>query len=152
MKNLLHDFNPLSPHGERQETRCQQDQEREISIHSPHTGRDYYYNYYNSRLLDFNPLSPHGERLDKVQQPVNLEIFQSTLPTRGETAHAREEDWLTIISIHSPHTGRDRYQSRCIKFGDYFNPLSPHGERQGVTAFPDAVGRFQSTLPTRGET
>ena len=56
--------------------------------------------------------------------------FQSTLPTRGETVIAVHGVGHRVISIHSPHTGRD-----------------PAG-RLMVSAPP----AFQSTLPTRGET
>ena len=79
----------------------------------------------------FNPRSPHGERLfDAFQRRVSITIsihaprtgsdgvmcnpsifcsFQSTLPARGATKR-----------------GRPRKDSKA-----YFNPRSPHGERQG---------------------
>ena len=38
------------------------------------------------------------------------------------------------ISIPSPHTGRDSISGRAPTRKEYFNPLSPYGERQ-----PDAV-------------
>ena len=55
-------FNPLSPHGERPR-RPINTGPREISIHSPHTGRDGMRTTRSpSGLSHFNPLSPHGER------------------------------------------------------------------------------------------
>ena len=40
--------------------------------------------------------------------------------------HAQFED----ISIHAPRTGSDRLQRTRQVLADYFNPRSPHGERQ----------------------
>ena len=103
----------------------------DISIHSPHTGRDQL-----SAILclkpasNFNPLSPHGERLVGLGVPNRSNPFQSTLPTRGETPYRQGEilrrqlfqstlptrgethsnnlcSRNLMISIHSPHTGRD---------------------------------------------
>ena len=57
------------------------------------------------------------------------------------------------ISIHSPHTGRDIpfFYFFSNFFGD-FNPLSPHGERLLLYSCQTRAKKFQSTLPTRGET
>ena len=126
-----------------------------ISIHSPHTGRD--------------------RRRRRAGR--NRSGFQSTLPTRGETLllmatcglrrgisiHSphtgRDTTGAKIftrpveISIHSPHTGRDGYTGGVIpRRSRDFNPLSPHGERQGRAYSPRGCREFQSTLPTRGET
>ena len=80
-------------------------------------------------------------------------IFQSTLPAWGETEEANKNVKDLIISIHSPRMGRDpeglpqaeardaQFQSTLPAWGEtgrlcsrqerlYFNPLSPHGERQ----------------------
>ena len=79
-----------------------------ISIHSPRAGRD--------RLVNA-PI-------------VSLSLFQSTLPTRGETV------WST----------------RRLSVPPYFNPLSPHGERPTSRRWPTPPRLFQSTLPAWGET
>ena len=146
---------------------------------------------------DFNPLFPYGKR-PRGQHPNSLaNLFQSTLPTRGETILSYRSILARMISIHSPHTGRDAGCSpdghrrpdfnplsphgerrgrrcRCAPAGCHFNPLSPHGERLKIfreplniqnfnplsphgerPAFPVFLvisSRFQSTLPTRGET
>ena len=125
-----HDFNPLSPHGERRPIRDGQGAGRPISIHSPHTGRDGRGGQPPPPSFYFNPLSPHGER-PPSKSPVNAaRLFQSTLPTRGETYCIYEDVDSVGISIHSPHTGRD-----------------------AVTAAAELITTpFQSTLPTRGET
>ena len=78
------DFNPLSPHGERQDVlraataqpafqstlpawgeTHQRDADlyqAGISIHSPRMGRDDVRAAYHTLNYNFNPLSPHGER------------------------------------------------------------------------------------------
>jgi len=57
----------------------------QISIHSPHAGRDL-----------------KGLPEESVQQ-----VFQSTLPMRGETSGNIGWQLFFTISIHSPHAGRD---------------------------------------------
>ena len=148
------DFNPRSPHGERQdETR-----------HAATSG-------------NFNPRSPHGERRSfptpglsdagiSIHAPrtgsdtvlvtdktLALE-FQSTLPARGATRWPRRWVCSRSISIHAPRTGSDGFQwlssshppisihaprtgsdtrrrSRMARI-NHFNPRSPHGERQAL--------------------
>ena len=58
-----------------------------------------------------------------------MSVFQSTLPARGATGRVLEADALTIISIHAPRTGSDRFIPMRVACGGYFNPRSPHGER-----------------------
>ena len=122
------DFNPRSPHGERQKR-----QSRSCSLHH------------------FNPRSPHGERLN-VNSGIRAIIkFQSTLPARGATrrGHKRHRQrhfnprsphgerlpsrpqsrTVLGISIHAPRTGSDSPVSVLYSVSRYFNPRSPHGER-----------------------
>ena len=84
-------------------------------------------------------------------------------------------DELTGISIHAPRTGSDNgveleddatkeFQSTLPARGAthviqhsnagnvYFNPRSPHGERQRDTLKQQLADAFQSTLPARGAT
>ena len=81
--------------------------------------------------------------------------FQSTLPARGATLWSTTRQAGGKISIHAPRTGSDHRGGRphgtnapisihaprtgsdagCIRQNGgqkYFNPRSPHGERQGV--------------------
>ena len=48
--------------------------------------------------------------------------------------------------------GRDQDMYDATQNAQYFNPLSPHGERLLIVSPPHAGGRFQSTLPAWGET
>ena len=56
------DFNPRSPHGERQERRVHHQRHDHISIHAPRTGSDQIKTGARPERTDFNPRSPHGER------------------------------------------------------------------------------------------
>ena len=123
-----------------------------ISIHSPHTGRDAHILYILIISINFNPLSPHGERR-WYNGPEGPKIsFQSTLPTRGETVSPCWMPPLITISIHSPHTGRDRrHIHRDGGPRKFQSPLPTRGETTACTRARRSK-RFQSTLPTRGET
>ena len=56
------------------------------------------------------------------------------------------------ISIHAPRTGSDPTSAGMFLVTSNFNPRSPHGERQVMRPYWDAVSAFQSTLPARGAT
>ena len=125
------DFNPLSPCGERPPPDKPQAIDVVISIHSPHAGRDFVRVRKMRLSEDFNPLSPCGERLCLLRMvqsvarfqstlpmrgETNLHLrniprgpFQSTLPMRGETYHTGYVYKYLLISIHSPHAGRDKF-------------------------------------------
>jgi len=128
-------------------------QSEHISIHSPHAGRDRSYVCKTTRLSDFNPLSPCGERPVSAVVAPHIHLFQSTLPMRGETRCFKFHFLDGIISIHSPHAGRD---SACVPRHagrSNFNPLSPCGERLMLLLVRRGLSfLFQSTLPMRGET
>ena len=80
-------------------------------------------------------------------------IFQSTLPTRGETTLLRPAAPAAAISIHSPHTGRDDRTRHGYKPRAAISIHSPHTGRDRSTVCKSGrLRRFQSTLPTRGET
>ena len=56
------------------------------------------------------------------------------------------------ISIHSPRVGRDLKNCKYSIIFNYFNPLSPCGERPSSLYFSSVMSLFQSTLPVWGET
>ena len=128
---FLDNFNPLSPHGERQAYLILVDAVFAISIHSPHTGRDAESLISSGSLLHISIHSPHTGRDPSAASMLSRSSpFQSTLPTRGETQLVCNSLWDLVISIHSPHTGRDKFfWERNLRWEE-----------------------FQSTLPTRGET
>ena len=78
--------------------------------------------------------------------------FQSTLHIRGANAFAECAYFLSIISIHAPHTGSDKHRLLPISKPLYFNPRSPYGERPAMSDATLCGVKFQSTLPIRGAT
>ena len=57
-----------------------------------------------------------------------------------------------LISIHAPRTGSDGSTTTALATTFYFNPRSPHGERQLFKRSLASTLGFQSTLPARGAT
>ena len=102
-----------------------------ISIHAPHTGRDFH--------------SSDGSFV-----PVR---FQSTRPIRGATAST------TVPFLYSENFNpRAPYGARlwpCRKADTgcfYFNPRAPYGARRQTIMKPTSSAEFQSTRPIRGAT
>ena len=101
-----------------------------ISIHSPRMGRD---GLFGTHAGESDEISIHSPRMGR-------DIFRTPLRSRPS------------ISIHSPRMGRDPLFLVYWIQQPYFNPLSPHGERQcDGDRYHHAQG-FQSTLPAWGET
>ena len=102
-----------------------------ISIHSPRMGRDC---FCACLLHQRGYISIHSPRMGRdPASPFSFFayiIFQSTLPAWGETIGA----------------------GGLCDGGQYFNPLSPHGERRYRFENGELVDIFQSTLPAWGET
>ena len=96
--------------------------------------------------------------------------FQSTLPARGATPPKHGSTRIPGISIHAPRTGSDRDWKRGAEnperisihaprtgsdflpltdFGwlAYFNPRSPHGERQTLMSCSSATWNFNPRSP-----
>ena len=126
--NIVINFNPRSPHGER---RCWKTQRR---------------NWRN-----FNPRSPHGERLRQgvFDFPPVISIHA---PRTGSDPPRAELPAQVHISIHAPRTGSDHLRADMDEHVRNFNPRSPHGERQVLTGYIPCDIIFQSTLPARGAT
>ena len=124
------DFNPRSPHGERQHHRDKRAYSPLISIHAPRTGSD------NLALCKgmYMSISIHAPRTGSDDK-----MF---------AAFERGFD----ISIHAPRTGSDRILIASNERIEHFNPRSPHGERLTVQAYSLIETGFQSTLPARGAT
>mgnify|MGYP000886528998 FL=1 len=81
-------------------------------------------------------------------------LFQSTLPSRGETT-ATQKRYFRHYDFNplSPHGERPLWTRHSISFALNFNPLSPHGERLAMfKSCSVGLSPFQSTLPSRGET
>ena len=168
-------FNPRSPHGERQGTRFKPTAAVPISIHAPRTGSDIFINSYTIHHCYFNPRSPHGERLaanaelsvkgqfqstlparGATPQELLLRMlkrFQSTLPARGATsAVMTDNNSILLFQSTLPARGATDGLIRGGGARGDFNPRSPHGERQNGYLPSNMMAIFQSTLPARGAT
>ncbi len=130
---LAFNFNPRSPHGERQvdgvhvatkglfqstlpargaTRRRKRDVHGDaISIHAPRTGSDPCTKGGGADPAHFNPRSPHGERHGACAVADTIKRFQSTLPARGATMGALDMGLTEDISIHAPRTGSDEIPS-----------------------------------------
>ena len=125
-------FNPRSPRGGATFQRYPLIQPQPaISIHAPH----------------------EGERQHTPANYPTAHTFQSTLPTRGSDPRRKREAYAgRIISIHAPHEGeRPSILGAIVLIAQDFNPRSPRGgaTRAGHGG-SKSMGKFQSTLPTRG--
>ena len=171
----------------------------EISIHAPRTGSDAAFPCLAARAYsNFNPRSPHGERHLQIVVcggfvPISIHAPRTGSDT-GMCGGCRVTVGISIhaprtgsdlfpavischkyISIHAPSTGSDAERWPLLSGLQYFNPRSPHGERQGAEKRdcrePEDFNprsphgerllavrvrihstQFQSTLPARGAT
>ena len=83
--DVIHYFNPRSPHGERRKTAVKAMEKAFISIHAPRTGSDYIWQC----GLYVGGISIHAPRTgsdrDRDWLANFARQFQSTLPARGAT-------------------------------------------------------------------
>ena len=101
-----------------------------ISIHAPRTGSDTTPRMRSTTTRHFNPRSPHGERHCKPISRRGIVTFQSTLPARGATSLRFTTSSHTIkFQSTLPARGATTWQYAHTR-KKYFNPRSPHGERQ----------------------
>ena len=127
-------------------------QSEAISIHSPRMGRDHTTGSTTAIAAHFNPLSPHGERRRRSIWPARCSAISIHSPRMGRDRVCIRLEMLNNISIHSPRMGRDFGNICFCNVPQYFNPLSPHGERPVRGPLRWTWPRFQSTLPAWGET
>ena len=127
---------------------------RPISIHSPLTGRDCTDpsdQTYGAVISIHSPLT--GRDLILSSFSAFALLFQSTLPSRGETLSAILPCFRFVISIHSPLTGRDGGATVVdikVALISIHSPLT--GRDKIVHHKVYLTPEFQSTLPSRGET
>ena len=144
-------FNPRSPHGERQardgradhgrrfqstlpargatlwphQNRCG----RRISIHAPRTGSDVHAQALHDvrhRISIHAPRTGSDEFGFGVSIPEEISIHA---PRTGSDRCAKSLQKIAKISIHAPRTGSDGAPFSLRKKFANFNPRSPHGER-----------------------
>ena len=148
------DFNPRSPHGERQKGRPKKASQGYFNPRSPHGER------LKKPLIpvliagDFNPRSPHGERRKwRLRITDWHDDFNPRSPHGERRASLQGCNFNRRISTHAPRTGSDLSQDTsshapplfqptlpargattteraCSSRTGHFNPRSPHGERR----------------------
>ena len=128
------DFNPRAPYGARLTEILLPEVTAKISIHAPHTGRDY-------RRIRFCRCT--------------LSIISIHAPHTGRDAEWNGHQHQPVpISIHAPHTGRDfRYLATFDDIPESISIHAPHTGRDGKKGSgKSTLLTFQSTRPIRGAT
>ena len=105
-------FQSTPPHGERRMALCRE------------KGR-----------VHFNPRPRMGSDPSSFSGFEAISLFQSTLLAWGATNSALEQGFVSRISIHAPRMGSDTSLRPITCSASYFNPRSPHGERQRSSSF-----------------
>ena len=172
----MDNFNPRSPHGERQCTyhvslvlsafqstlpargatggwiEVERNLSHRISIHAPRTGSDTRACLRWLQAPYFNPRSPHGERRHSTVTVSDKFSISIHAPRTGSDDSSSMSSAISSdFNPRSPHGERLSRSARTCSFR-YFNPRSPHGERLVVIVTFFLPWRFQSTLPARGAT
>ena len=124
------DFNPLSPHGERRDEPEEGGDGDGFQSTLPAWGETSANINTNPRTEFQSTLPAWGETWIRHGRRWKPSGFQSTLPAWGETWPTAWVRPPAKISIHSPRMGRDEWPGEGCRPRPYFNPLSPHGERQ----------------------
>lgn len=78
-------------------------------------------------LVDISIYSPRPQIAGTGHSHSKISIHS---PRAGRDCRYPNAPLIAQISIHSPHTGRDPPLRFPRRSRSYFNPLSPHGERQ----------------------
>ena len=84
-----------------------------ISILAPRVGSDKCFSIDIKIKTNFNPRSPCGERPTICALQKHPQLFQSTLPVWGATNFIKLLVVHSVISIHAPRVGSDRFYHRC---------------------------------------
>ena len=163
------DFNPRSPHGERQTGTRPAERRNNFNPRSPHGERRVFLRR-APQLLYFNPRSPHGERRARDFGHLDFDAISIHAPRTGSDLHQGFGDTAQHISIHAPRTGSDigahgrgfhavQFQSTLPARGATagsssfrraslnFNPRSPHGERRARFACRPRGSDFNPRSP-----
>ncbi len=143
-------FNPLPPHGGRQDNECSTFGNGSISIHSLRMEGDGNSQTFGEWLEDFNPLPPHGGRQLEYARPAVEENFNPLPPHGGRPIGKAVGDDVPDISIHSLRMEGDATLKHNWGISRYFNPLPPHGGRLVAGHRRTHVARHFNPLPPHG--
>ena len=145
------DFNPRSPHGERQGDDLLRVLLEQFQSTLPARGATTGWTTRRGWRTFQSTLPARGATRTATHKR-RRERFQSTLPARGATSSRGSPSWSAAhFNPRSPH-GERRQRPRSAPSARHFNPRSPHGERHRGGQPHGANAPFQSTLPARGAT
>ncbi len=166
------DFNPRSPHGERQKkclvvacalifqstlpargaTTVRQAARTRPAFQStlPARGATTAGSSSFRRASLFQSTLPARGATLLVRFPARRSQFQSTLPARGATLGRKKmANVMTHFNPRSPH-GERRYSAGVASYPGHFNPRSPHGERHVRVAGNEQVVAISIHAPRTG--
>ena len=143
-------FNPRAPYGARPSTTNETTWAALFQSTRPIRGATRRYDLPAGTQLYFNPRAPYGARQYMAVKADNDVLFQSTRPIRGATLDLRPLRVAACISIHAPHTGRDRSCSRSATPHPYFNPRAPYGARRFFQRWQGQHGFISIHAPHTG--
>ena len=104
---VMRHFNPRSPHGERLFGAAHRLPHGGISIHAPRTGSDRCPCKRTTSRGNFNPRSPHGERPPRGTNEAAEWHFNPRSPHGERLSVSARCSQVYCISIHAPRTGSD---------------------------------------------
>ena len=145
------DFNPRSPHGERHGGSRLREGKENISIHAPRTGSDISPLSFTKYLLSFQSTLPaRGATTPTTSGTPFGWRFQSTLPARGATLNLFPKATAIRFQSTLPARGATSGWRGYACAISYFNPRSPHGERQSSVPRQSAQHRISIHAPRTG--
>ena len=151
-RNLLHDFNPRPPRGERHFDSANALTVRKISIHALREESD---RYASSQRTGSKMISIHAlrEESDLKTETAGLYILISIHALREESDASRSWFWPSRVNFNPrPPRGERPRMTRSWKSTVYFNPRPPRGERQLPRRILFRGKLFQSTPSARRAT
>ena len=122
------DFNPRSPHGERQAKHEQPKPQPKFQSTLPARGATLRLTVENTRLERFQSTLPARGATKPSGSREPAERISIHAPRTGSDRGLRHKVAMLGISIHAPRTGSDRPGQRELRNQAHFNPRSPHGE------------------------
>ena len=146
-------FNPLPPHGGRQNDLTIVNTALVISIHSLRMEGDLslFSKHFTNIHISIHSLRMEGDA-GVVVTLIGFCISIHSLRMEGDVRIPTTTARVLLISIHSLRMEGDSDIEEMIRHEKYFNPLPPHGGRRTIGNLDANCGRFQSTPSAWRET
>ena len=143
-------FNPRSPHGERQVALMLEQIHRLFQSTLPARGAT----AGRKPMLQSNSISIHAPRTGSDTSSAcpsgTSKRFQSTLPARGATTSGFADSKTAVFQSTLPARGATDYLCGLSDNPQDFNPRSPHGERRVKVSFAQPNKRISIHAPRTG--